>query len=138
MTLSSICVTCVMCALKVERLCAEGRKALLYALLVADVGEELAYVAEHGAFARGHREAEPSEVYADARCFERDGLAAGVRPSYDENTEFAARNLSPHLMSIGTDFAPSSGWRARTKENSVRFERSGIRHLSRRAVSESA
>ena len=69
---------------------AEGRKALLYALLVADVGEELAYVAEHGAFARGHGEAEPAEVYADARGFERDRLAAGVRPRYDEDAEFTA------------------------------------------------
>ena len=69
---------------------AECRKALLYALLVADVGEELAYVAESRALARGYGEAEPAEVYADAGRFERDCLAACIRPRYDEDAEFTA------------------------------------------------
>ena len=125
-TLSSICVTCVMCALKVERLC-----SMLCSSPMSAKSSPMSPSTEPSPAGTG-KPSQPKYMQTPAV------LSATVLPPVFGPVMTRMRNLSPHLMSIGTDFAPSRGWRARTKENSVRFERSGMRHLLRRAVSESA
>ena len=75
----------------------EGGKALLDALLVADVGENAGEHAHRAAVARGNVQSALRHQAEEAERFEADGLAAGVGACDDEGIEAAAHlNVDGH------------------------------------------
>ena len=79
-------------------MCAEkGGKALLDALLVADVGEDAGKNAHRAAVARGNVQSALRHQAEETERFETDGLAAGVGACDDEGIEAAAHlNVDGH------------------------------------------
>ena len=75
----------------------EGGKALLDALLVADVGEDAGKDAHRAAVARGNVQSALRHQAEETERFETDGLAAGVGACDDEGIEAAAHlNVDGH------------------------------------------
>ena len=70
----------------------ERRERLLDALLVANVGEHVAEYRDLAAVRRGDHQAAHRHQRQEARCFERDRLAAGVRAGHDQRVKVAAEH----------------------------------------------
>ena len=123
---SSISVTCLTCALKVERLC-----SMLCSSPMSAKSSSMRPSTEPSAAGMGNP-IHPRITQTPAV------LRATVLPPVLGPVITSILNLSPQLMSIGTALSKRSGCLAFLKLKSFLEESSGIVHLSRRLFSESA
>ena len=107
----------------------EGGKALLNALFIADIHQKFVKYADLAALVSRDQEAALRHGAQQARCFQGDSFATGVRSGDDQRIVISAQsNIHRHAL-LGS----ISGWRARISEKESSVRTAGLNALRSKA-----